>query len=80
MGEEFDCIICDLKLSDQSDGELILNITEKIPEQKFIVISAQEIPQQILVEKKMNIAAYFEKPFDIAQVEKSVQSIQEETQ
>ena len=78
--EKYDCIICDLNLSDQSDGELILNIIEKVPNQKFIVISAQEIPRQILRENKTNIAAYFEKPFDMEEIKKSIQSIKEEAQ
>ena len=73
--EEFDLIICDLKISDQSEGELILHITKKLPNQKFIVISAQELPQNLSHEKKENIEAYFEKPFDIAEIEKTINSI-----
>jgi len=73
--EKFDLIICDLKMSDQSEGELILNIIKIVPNQKFIVISAQELPQHLLKEKKQNIEAYFEKPFDIAEIEKTINSI-----
>jgi len=73
--EKFDLIICDLKISDQIAGELLLKITEIIPEQKFIVISAQEIPENLILKKKQNIAAYFEKPFNITGIEEKIKTL-----
>jgi len=75
--EKFDLIICDLNISDQVDGELIRKIHEKVPAQKFIVISAQEIPDHLRVESDLKIAAYFEKPFNISEFEKAIKQIED---
>ena len=74
--EKFDLIICDLNISDQTDGELICKIHEKVPAQRFIIISAQELPDHLLTKSDLKIAAYFEKPFNISEFEKAIKEIE----
>lgn len=75
--EKFELIICDLKISDQAEGELILQLNSLLPNQKFIVISAHEIPSSLRAEKDLNIAAYFEKPFNISEFEQKIKYIEQ---
>lgn len=75
--QKFELIICDLKISDQNEGELILQLNAILPNQKFIVISAHEIPACLRAEKNLNIAAYFEKPFNIAEFEQKIKYIEQ---
>lgn len=74
--EKFDLVICDLNISDQVDGELIRKIYEKVPSQKFIIISAQEIPDHLKAESDLKIFAYFEKPFNISDFENAIKQIE----
>lgn len=75
--EKFDLIICDLNISDQTDGELIRKINETVPAQKFIVISAWEIPDHLKEDRDLNIAAYFEKPFNISDFERVIKKMED---
>ena len=75
--QKFELIICDLKISDQSEGELILQLNKLVPNQKFIVISAHEIPACLRTEKNLNITAYFEKPFNISEFEQKIKNIEQ---
>ncbi len=74
--EKFDLIICDLNISDQMDGELVRKIYKKVPSQKFIIISAQEIPDHLKSESDLKISAYFEKPFNISDFENAIKQIE----
>lgn len=75
--EKFELIICDLKISDQAEGELILQLNTLVPGQKFIVISAHEIPDSLIAAKNINIVAYFEKPFNISEFEQKIKHIEQ---
>ena len=75
--EKFDLIICDLNISDQADGELIRKIYETAPAQKFIIISAREIPNHLKEDRNLNIAAYFEKPFNISDFERVIKNMED---
>ena len=74
--ESFDLIICDLNISDQPDGELIRNIWQVVPSQNFIVISAHELPDDFKENKNIKISAYFEKPFNISDFEKTIKKME----
>ena len=74
--EKFDLIICDLNISNQADGELIQKIYETVPAQKFIVISAREIPNHLKEDRNLNISAYFENPFNISDFENAIKQIE----
>ena len=75
--KKFELIICDLKISDQAEGELILQLNALLPNQKFIVISAHELPVNLRAEKDLNITAYFEKPFNISEFEQKIKFIEQ---
>ena len=74
--ESFDLIICDLNLSDQPDGDLIRSISQVVPAQKFIVISAKELPADLKENKNIHISAYFEKPFNISDFEETIKKME----
>ena len=75
--QQFELIICDLKISDQAEGELILQLNALLPNQKFIVMSAHEIPDSLRTDKDLNITAYFEKPFNISEFEQKIKHIEQ---
>lgn len=69
--KQFELIICDLNLPDQSEGELIMSIHRINPTQKFIVVSAkseQEMPECLKDIRQRNIIRFFEKPFNIESI------------
>ena len=72
---KYDLIICDLRLPDDNDGGLIMKISSIIPEQDFFIISAYEIPKHLLENKELNIRAYFEKPFDVQDMEVKINEL-----
>ena len=72
---KYELIICDLRLPDDNDGGLIMKISSIIPEQDFFIISAYEIPKHLLENKELNIRAYFEKPFDVQDMEVKINEL-----
>ena len=64
----YDLIISDLCLPDAPKPDWLLKIGDLRPGQKIVVISSYEIPEAIRTSKKMQLLAYFEKPFDIEKV------------
>lgn len=70
--ERFDLVVCDLNLTDQSEGELVLSINKINSQQRFIIISAiseKEMPKRLMDNKNLDIVAYFEKPFNMESIE-----------
>lgn len=72
---KYDLIICDLRLPDDSNGGLIMKINTIIPEQEFFIISAYEIPKHLRDNKELNIRAYFEKPFNVQDMEVKINDL-----
>ena len=73
--EKFDLVICDQNLPHQVEGELVLKIHQLVPHQKFIIISViaeHELPKSIRENKKLQIVAYFEKPFNIVLIKNKI--------
>jgi DNA-binding NtrC family response regulator len=76
--ETFDLIISDLDLPDDMDGSWITTMAQKNPEQKLIIISADEIPQKLVENEEIQIAAYFEKPFDLDKLKTAILKLLED--
>ena len=72
---KYDLIISDLKLPGMYDGELVIEINKINPGQIFFITSAFEIPGELFREKKINVAAYFEKPFDMDIMYRQLQKV-----
>jgi len=66
--QKFDLIVSDLKLSNCQNDDWLLEIGSISPAQKLIIISSHPIPERIKSAKTLTILAYFEKPFDVAQL------------
>ncbi|TFH01758.1 MAG: response regulator [Calditrichales bacterium] len=71
----YDLVICDLNISDLSEGSLLLAINRIKPGQAFFVISAKALPDEIAANKNLRILSYFEKPFDASEIAKKIESI-----
>lgn len=63
--ECYDLIISDLWLSDAEADDWLLRVGEICQGQSLIITSAYPIPEKVRLSNKLNIIAYFEKPFDI---------------
>ena len=71
----YDLVICDLNISDLSEGALLLSINRIKPGQPLFVISAKALPEEIASNKDLRILEYFEKPFDASEIAKKIESI-----
>ena len=72
---KYDLIISDLRLPGMYDGELVIKINKINPGQLFFIASAFSMPEQLFKQKKINVAAYFEKPFDMDLMYKQLQQV-----
>ena len=75
--ENYDLIICDLRLPDLNGEELIKKIAQKNPAQNFYIMSAYEIPELKLKSLGINIIKCFEKPFDMSDMKNSIINFQQ---
>lgn len=76
--ESYDLVISDLDLPDDMEGRWISSAANRHPRQKLIIISADQIPQRIVNNVDIKIAAYFEKPFDLEALKTAVLASLEE--
>lgn len=65
---KFDLIISDLKINGLPVGDIILKLESRKPGQKYLIISAQEIPGELTSNKQIRILGYFEKPFNLDEI------------
>jgi len=61
----YDLIISELFMPGIEDENWLFKVEEINPGQKFIVISSYQIPTHLSSSDKLNILAYYEKPFDV---------------
>lgn len=62
---KYDLIISELFMPGTENNNWLLGIEETNPGQKFVVISSYQIPNDLNLSEKLNIIAYYEKPFDV---------------
>ncbi len=64
----FDLVIADIRLPDTQGDEWLLKIGEISIGQKVIIISSYELSDKVLHSGNINIIKYFEKPFDLEEI------------
>ncbi|MBC8184985.1 response regulator transcription factor [candidate division KSB1 bacterium] len=62
---KYDLIISELFMPGVEDENWLFEIEEKNPGQKYVIISSYQIPNNFNLSEKLNIIAYYEKPFDV---------------
>ncbi len=66
--QQYRLIISDLKLRDSAQGEWLRKVGQRYRGQHALIISSEPIPDNLAEEYNINIIAYFEKPFDVAEL------------
>lgn len=62
---KYDLIISELFMPGTENENWIFKVDEANPGQKFIIMSSYQLPKKLNLLEKLNIIAYYEKPFDV---------------
>ncbi|MDZ7336829.1 MAG: response regulator [candidate division KSB1 bacterium] len=77
--QRFDLLISDLWMSDTKSEDWLWQVANINPGQKLIIISSYPVPQQIGSSSGLNIIGYFEKPFDVHELGRTINRLIAET-
>ncbi len=74
----FDIIISDLMLPNSHGEDWMLQVGKVKPGQKMIIISSYQIPKKVKASNNLKIIAYFEKPFDIEDIYRTIDRVRQQ--
>jgi len=66
--QEYQLIISDWHLSDSLPGKWFEKVGRRYPGQDVIIISSESISDNLTLDYNIDVIAYFEKPFDVAEL------------
>lgn len=78
--KSYDLFISDLDLPDGPKGSWLESVTRIHPQLQLIVISAIELPEAVQRCCQKQLAAYFEKPFDIVELKDKIVALSDRKQ